>query len=102
VFVLPQRLTGVILHTAHTLSTTTCQQSLNICTDCAIVTNNSTIGASDVKIQPMNQRIDLEGLTLEKLENGDLEVTHHKTNTTASLSAATLVRWLMRHLRALF
>lgn len=50
----------------------------------------------------MKQRIDLDGLTLEKLDNGDLEVTHHKTNTTAALSAATLVRWLMRHLRALF
>jgi hypothetical protein len=61
-----------------------------------------TTGDWIAKNRRMNQRIDLDGLTLEKLENGNLSVTHHKTNTTAAVSSASLVRWLIRQIRALF
>lgn len=50
----------------------------------------------------MNQRIDLDGVSIEKLEDGSLTVRHHKTNTVAAFSASALVRWLLRQLRGLF
>lgn len=47
------------------------------------------------------QRIDLDGVSLER--SGDnLIITHHKTGTRATVTAASLVRWLMRQIRALF
>jgi hypothetical protein len=49
----------------------------------------------------MEQRIDLDGVTLEK--SGDmLTVTHHKTGTVHKIEQSALVRWIMRKLRELF
>ena len=49
----------------------------------------------------MNQQIDLDGVTLKK-EGDTLTVTHHKTGVVQEISAASLVRWLVRKLRELF
>lgn len=47
----------------------------------------------------MSQRLDLDGVTLSK--DGDtLTVTHHKTGLVQQISAASLVRWIIRQLRA--
>jgi hypothetical protein len=55
--------------------------------------------AQNPSMQP--QRIDLDGVSLER--SGDnLIITHHKTGTRATVTAASLVRWLMRQIRALF
>lgn len=57
---------------------------------------------SRAKIRTMQpQRIDLDGVSLER-SGDDLIITHHKTGTRATVTAASLVRWLTRQIRALF
>ena len=48
----------------------------------------------------MKQSINLDSVTLTK-EGETLTVTHHKTGLVQEISAAALVRWLVRQLRAM-
>ena len=49
----------------------------------------------------MNQKIDLDDVTLEKVGK-DLLVTHKRTQAHTTITASSLQRWLIRQLRSIF